>query len=82
MNNKQDGGPAFPTWVNDPKFGMSPQIGITLRDYFAARVAASMFVDPVWIKKAIDLSNEKHWPYAAARWCYQAADAMLAERNK
>lgn len=71
--NAHDGGPAFPGGVNsvytdiDP--GQPTQAGMTLRDYFAAKVLATL-VDA--------------FPSAAANCiasrAYEYADAMLAAR--
>lgn len=43
------------------------QEGMTLRDYFAAAALGGL----------ADVESE-----AAAKWCYEMADAMLAERDK
>jgi hypothetical protein len=49
-----------------------PRIGMTLRDYFAAAALQATQENPDgWT------SNEK-----CAAWCYQMADAMLAERER
>ena len=65
MKEKLDGGPAFP--VSAPGLKM---IGMTLRDYFAA--------------KAMQSAAEEAWTTAEALavWSYGIADAMLKERNK
>ena len=44
------------------------QEGMTLRDYFAATALGGL----------PDVENEAK----AAKWCYEMADAMLAEREK
>lgn len=62
-----DGGPAFP---NAP--GYEIYYGMTLRDYFAGKALQGTQANPDgWT------SNEK-----CAAWCYQMADAMLAERER
>lgn len=59
MINNKTGGNAFPR---------STENGMSLRDYFAAKV----------------LSNENNvgCPATQAKWAYEVADAMLAERAK
>ena len=61
---KDTGGPAFPTMEDD---------GITLRDYFAAKVLQGFCAAPdfTW-------DDEER----LAKRCYEFADAMLAERDK
>lgn len=45
MKNKiNDGGPAFPSRADD--LNGDPKTGMTLRDYFAAKVLAGMMADP------------------------------------
>ena len=63
---KETGGPAFPLdrdVVN---------VGMTLRDYFAAKAMAAYWSDPT---VAGDYKT-------AAAWAYDMADAMLEQRNK
>jgi hypothetical protein len=71
-----DGGSAFP-WppvgTGDPRDGMAGgSSGMSLRDYFAA-VALQGFI----------AGRDSYTPAAhAAKWAYEQADAMLAERAK
>lgn len=69
--SKDNGGPAFPPnagWSSDdPRFR-----GMTLRDYFAAKVMQGM-----WACADVRGNSE-----ALARGAYEMADAMLAERDK
>ena len=58
-----NGGPAFPLATARYENGL----GMTLRDYFAAKAMA-----------ACPLSNADDM----AAWCYKRADAMLAAREK
>jgi hypothetical protein len=60
------GGYAFPSEAYK-------SIGMTLRDYFAARAMSSFVgeIDP----RDEDVSHR-------AKWAYRVADAMLAEREK
>lgn len=72
---KNDGGHAFPN-VYHLRTGeeISPP-GMTLRDYFAGRALTGLF--------AFDSFGQKlSAPETFARYAYQMADAMLAERDK
>jgi hypothetical protein len=65
----KDGGPAFPASREQWDTGLW---GMTLRDYFAGKALQGTQANPDgWT------SNEK-----CAAWCYQMADAMLAERER
>ena len=63
-HNMYAGGPAFPRPGD-----FNPQIGMTLRDYFAAKALQGM---------SADISDEVR----AARWCYEMADAMIQARGE
>jgi len=66
-------GPAFP--VNGPN-GDSP--GMTLRDWFAGQIVIGLEVNigaNAW-------GSSKSGQQRRATYCYELADAMLAERNK
>ena len=71
MSAPDNGGPAFPT-----SNGGSPDDGMTLRDYFAAKVmAVYMMPDPTsgaWTREA-DFGH-------IAATAYKAADALLKAR--
>jgi hypothetical protein len=73
MNEIKDGGPAFPAtqYAN----GISPtghSVGISMRDYFAAKALEGYLVAP-------DLG----WDYAeVATASYKMADEMLKAREK
>ena len=71
MNTNETGGPAFPNprWEG---WG-SPQEGMTLRDYFAAKAMQALLTSET--KFSSDLMM-----YAGA--AYDVADAMLQERNE
>lgn len=64
------GGPAFPNSVQ-PDFRWA-EPGMTLRDWFAGQALAGMMADPT-------LTGTKE---STARYCFECADAMLAERSK
>ena len=70
----QDPGPAFPRFVPDVHYNGSCDFsGMTLRDYFAAKVLQRM-VD----KYVIEDGHETH---LLARDCYAVADAMIEARK-
>ena len=65
------GGPAFP---NEAYGNSGPHIGMTLRDYFAAKAMLGILNDP---------HREINHPYdAVASYAYSLADAMLAAREQ
>ena len=76
----EDGGPAFPHSVT---IGPSGDVyssddfacGMSLRDYFAARVMVEMI--------RLTMDADGGWDNGAvAAGCYRLADAMLAERTR
>jgi hypothetical protein len=83
MKNTNTGGSAFPT----PAHNLQND-GMTLRDYFAAKVLPSLYLDYVNEQR---MEGERikigspHDPGVSAeclaRECYAIADAMLAARN-
>ena len=76
MSNKT-GGPAFPVPLDTAMMAnLGPStgaMGMTLRDYFAAKAMQGILTDPSW-KGFVETSM--------AAMAYEVADAMLAERNK
>lgn len=74
-----DGGPAFPS----DNFGQPPQIGMTLRDYFAVQAMNGMIsgdAQPyISMKESADgiVQEDK-----TASRAYLYADAMLAARER
>ena len=64
-----DGGPAFPT-----SNGGSPDDGMTLRDYFAAKAMQSYLSSNEW---RLDMDGP-----STARAAYQMADYMLKARQE
>ena len=76
--SSDNGGPAFP---GGPNYGGN---GLSLRDYFAAKVLAGttschermVEINNSYADDGVTLSE------AIASECYDLADAMLAERNK
>ena len=74
MSNINTGGPAFPRPASDAhQHGMhKPQEGMTLRDYFAAKVLQGIFASG----PATYMTNERIVAEA-----YEMADAMLKARE-
>ena len=70
MSNTNTGGPAFPT----PRYerGDMYSLGMTLRDYFAAKAIQGMLACPVQPQSGPDMY---------ARDAYTIADAMLKARD-
>lgn len=66
MSNIQTGGPAFPSVFDHER-------GMTLRDYFAAKMMQSIIMSPL---------NESDDYDVDARFAYLAADAMLRARQE
>lgn len=88
MTTKTDGGPAFPSKfeIKGPAYdpvkdkNVEPgttevyiQIGMSLRDYFAAKAMQAAATNPAG---ADGFTFEQR-----AEWAYQQADAMLKERG-
>ena len=70
MSSEQDdGGPAF----THSRLG-SDSDGMSLRDYFAAKAMQAML--------SIEDVHANCGESELAKWSYQQADAMLAERNR
>ena len=69
-----DGGPAFLIcqWVGDAHAGHD--LGMTLRDYFAAKAMQAMANEVLY--------ENSDWPNNIATSAYQIADAMLVARQK
>ena len=70
MQTKDDGGPAFPRMTDN---GSVEYPGMSLRDYFAAKVMAAL--------TAADVDEAKTAEHLAMG-AYELADAMLRERAK
>ena len=73
MSNTNTGGPAFPhTEENGANSG---DVGMTLRDYFAAKAMQGLFASDTR-----DWNQEGEWEYRAIT-SYKMADAMLKVRE-
>lgn len=92
MSERDNGGPAFPT---EPRFNSEEteggdkmhfyagHYGMTLRDYFAAKVMASIWSGPTITHIHVLSKNEKKSPdETISLMAYAQADAMLKERAK
>lgn len=74
---KETGGPAFPiTTENHINFG---GLGMTLRDYFAAKAMAGYLTGDAILKDA-DTADE--WLTKTAKASYEMADKMLKARQE
>lgn len=80
MNQKNDGGPAFPeVRKTRQEPGQKARVqrvrGMSLRDYFAGQALAGMLADLPKTMYGLD------WEANAAQGAYKLADAMLAARG-
>ena len=89
MNTKKDtGGPAFPGGLIDPSTPedavQSLHVGMTLRDYFAAKALAGLLTndDLTYEDEKLRRENYKEFCKDFAWSAYEMADAMLEARNK
>lgn len=76
IDNKDNGGSAFPTQQNetqDGKWNQTYESGMSLRDWFAGQALGGLLNHHM-------LGEE--WRKEVAKSCYLFADAMLAERTK
>ena len=67
MSTIDNGGPAFPVGSGD----MRDPVGMTLRDYFAAKAMQGLMASP----------SDPASVEIAAEWSYKVADAMLEARK-
>ncbi len=83
--SEKDGGPAFPVPGGVMTYHTHntsvPFIGMTLRDYFAAKAMMTFYDAPgmLYVSAGGDTIDT---PEAVAEFAYRLADAMLAERAK
>lgn len=76
--SKETGGAAFPTQPNT-QAGHFKQDGMTLRDYFAAKAMQGELASQQSMKDSYNSAGDLA---QLSAWCYDMADAMLAERAK
>lgn len=87
-----DGGPAFPRPVSELRIAgdesrqaeqWDGQDGMTLRDYFAAKALAGQLASDAHPDVVLERLMDSPAKIAdRAKFAYQLADAMLAEREK
>jgi len=94
MSNKETGGPAFPatSWTKDGEF-IGENQGMTLRQYAAIKLkvpdSGTDWLDAMieqslrddFAAKALVVCPMNH-PADRARWCHQAAEAMLKAKKE
>lgn len=79
MTKENTGGPAFPFSPSDDST-IKHQLGMTLRDYFAAKAMQGLISCPDWRESAgedVDMDASDYTANAA----YMMADAMLKARE-
>ncbi len=82
MSNIEDGGPAFPGQVDHGAAGIESFVGMTLRDYFAAKAMSAVITNR--LEEARTSGNTYKNPTLSeiiAEDCYIVADAMLKARG-
>ena len=70
------GGPAFPFSPSDVST-IKPQLGMTLRDYFAAKAMQALIASPRGTPDGRDATDHYY-----AKFSYIMADAMLKAREQ
>lgn len=80
MIDKDTGGPAFPRPYSHSGFDDADraQIGMTLRDYFAAKALPTIYAEALRDGSVIEFGSD--WIDCVARDAYAMADAMLEAR--
>lgn len=78
MNNPS----AFPIVETGPDGRQSVEVGMSLRDYFAAAAFPSIYKEFWSSHRAGEFQLCDKWPEGLAREAYRIADAMLAERER
>ena len=79
--NIETGGPAFPVQYSNEADGptVMPHVGMTLRDYFAARAMTACYAE--YCAHANVQGYEEGWKVGVALDSYEMADAMLKARE-
>ena len=83
MKTQTDQTPAFPCPTGSD--GGIVQSGMTLRDYFAAGIAAKIFAGPE--AQMVGARDQRYngkdgWAKVVAANAYEMADALIEQRNK
>ena len=84
MNEKKDGGSAFPEVISDRdnngQYDTYSYGGMSLRDYFAGQALVGILANGTYrTGKGV---NEKTFDKALAETVYGLADTLIAEREK
>ncbi len=85
--SKETGGPAFPVTPTDRSGQIADtEIGMTLRDYFAAKAVVALIAEPMWNERQVAMVLEIGRKSCAgaelyASAAYALADAMLEARK-
>lgn len=90
MNEKHDGGPAFPrrgtaraNFTGHPDWAIEFAGGMSLRDYFAAKAMAALLVGHGGVcRNDAEEKLADRFYEAVSTSAYELADAMLKERAK
>lgn len=69
----KNGGPAFPVRMEGPNLTSWQEVGMTLRDYFAAKYMQGYMANP-----DVEFDSRQE----ASEQAYAMADAMIVERDK
>jgi len=69
---------AFPVVIDDASKNQFFDVGMSLRDYFAAKALVGMAANDYW---ALNLNGEPKSMDAVANVAYQMADAMMKARQ-
>jgi hypothetical protein len=82
--NRETGGPAFPVHPDVNTVQDIAWIGMTLRDYFAAKAMQAMITNDVIHSVAMREASKAGIPeeFAVAQMSFMVADAMLKARNQ
>jgi hypothetical protein len=81
VTERTTGGPAFP-WCGDLNDCPTINLGMTLRDYFAAAALQGLCAGFSTTDKNWPRDDEPEGYDVAAEHSYQMADAMLKKRDK
>ena len=74
--------PAFPLSVNQLADSSPEAQGMSLRDWFAGQAMKGLLAGVVHASEKIAESEGGSAEEVIARWAFEQADAMLAEREK